>query len=1204
MLVALLLIPYLPDIVEAVGGVIPGNETYSVWNNRNLSFRSLIDALTNLSNNTVVTLSNHAVLPSSVTLDHLNNITIIGQGNPTVNFNGTGALKFVTCNNVTIEGINWEKCGTSNTLSTNSGIEFHNSSNIFLKSCLLYNFTGQAVLLSKVSGTVHIYKCTFMYNSQYGGHGTAVYYLPWKQDEFVNKLVIQESNFTMNGQAQSVVYLDDCVNRCFVDVFLQDSVFINNQGVPIYISHNYLYLGGSAFHICGSVLFKGNRANAGGGIYSINSTILFCEGSNVQFIGNIAETNGGAICLRNSVVSFSSGSFIHFYNDDTKENGGAIHSFISDITFGDNQSVIFNNNEAKGNGGAICCESSSNITIDGNSRVTFYNNSAIGNGGAVYCQQLSHITFHGDSSVTFNYNEANWYGGAVYCQHLSHITFDGDSSVKFNNNEASLYGGAVYCRNSSHITFEGDSSVAFHNNEANQYGGAVYCQHLSHITFDGDSSVTFNNNEANQYGGAVYCQHLSHITFDGDSNITFNNNEASLYGGAVYCQYSSHIRFDDNSSVTFNNNEASVYGGAVHCQISSHITFLGNSSVTFNNNEVSGDGGAVYCQYSSYITFDGDSSVTFNNNTAGYVGGAVHCWISSHIIFDGDSSVIFNNNEASGDGGAVYCADSSHITFDGDSSVTFSDNEASDDGGGALYCTSSQITFNRSSKVTFSNNRVTTGGGAIYCSKYCGISFDGNTAVIFTNNIADNGGAVHIVQSSLTFAENSLVNFTNNTVRENGGAIHISDNFTAIFQDNSHIILFLNTADRSGGAIYAELTHGSQSTITFETTEINFLNNTALRGSNVYVDISTSCNDTCLQNSIVSTNNSSFINSLLRRYIDTPPKKLEFYNTATCVENDTNKNCQMYLTRNIMLGQEIIIDACVLDYYNQPVDGTLFIIDGEDGDHQLINGSSYVLVVTCEGFRGVRIVGEEVSDVVNYSITITSHDGSKSDLKTISLKLITELSPCHPGFHYDNNTCLCYSDGDILSCSGSTSSIKRGYWFGEVDDKVTVTVCPNNYCNFTCCETANGYYELSPMRTNQCNFKRSGTACGSCEDGYTLSFDSVECVSVSQCTTGQTALIVTLSIIYWIAIVVLVFIMTYYHVGIGYLYAITYYYSVMDILLSNILYTTQGLFTTVSIMSSIAKVTPQFLGQLCLLSLSFYLLSACQQEYLTGFQHL
>jgi len=57
---------------------------------------------------------------------------------------------------------------------------------------------------------------------------------------------------------------------------------------------------------------------------------------------------------------------------------------------------------------------------------------------------------------------------------------------------------------------------------------------------------------------------------------------------------------------------------------------------------------------------------------------------------------------------------------------------------------------------------------------------------------------------------------------------------------------------------------------------------------------------------------------------------------------------------------------------------------------------------------------------------------------------------------------------------------------------------------------------------NQCNSHRSGTACGNCEEGYTLSFGSVECVSVDKCTTGQTALVVKLSMIYWIIIVILV----------------------------------------------------------------------------------
>ena len=169
-----------------------------------------------------------------------------------------------------------------------------------------------------------------------------------------------------------------------------------------------------------------------------------------------------------------------------------------------------------------------------------------------------------------------------------------------------------------------------------------------------------------------------------------------------------------------------------------------------------------------------------------------------------------------------------------------------------------------------------------------------------------------------------------------------------------------------------------------------------------------------------------------------------------------------------------------------------------------------------------------------------------------------------------------------MFCSGSSSTIKRGYWFGSVTGKPTVTLCPINYCNFTCCETSNGYYHLSPVRDDQCRSHRSGTACGSCTHGYTLSFDSTECVNIESCTVGQTVLVILLTVLYWIVIVTLVFAMMYYKVGIGYLYSITYYYSIVDILLNQNLYASRGLHLTVSIMSSFSKITPQFLGELCL----------------------
>ena len=144
--------------------------------------------------------------------------------------------------------------------------------------------------------------------------------------------------------------------------------------------------------------------------------------------------------------------------------------------------------------------------------------------------------------------------------------------------------------------------------------------------------------------------------------------------------------------------------------------------------------------------------------------------------------------------------------------------------------------------------------------------------------------------------------------------------------------------------------------------------------------------------------------------------------------------------------------------------------------------------------------------------------------------------------------------------------------------------CPINYCNFTCCETTNGFYHLSPMRKNQCALHRNGTACGDCEDGYTLSFDSAMCIQVDNCTAGQKALIIISTIFYWVFVVVAAFFLMHCQAAIGYLYVIIYYYSVMDLLLSyiHILYISGELCTMVSVLSSIAKLLPQFLGQLCL----------------------
>ena len=323
--------------------------------------------------------------------------------------------------------------------------------------------------------------------------------------------------------------------------------------------------------------------------------------------------------------------------------------------------------------------------------------------------------------------------------------------------------------------------------------------------------------------------------------------------------------------------------------------------------------------------------------------------------------------------------------------------------------------------------------------------------------------------------------------------------------------------------------------------------------------------------------------SNLQNYITTSPKKLQLYNSKfQCTDFANDTECDLYYMQNIMLGQKILLDACMYDCYDRPVDAARFFIIGTNNQGYHLDSNN--TLITCNHTVELASIYGNKSTRFNYSIKISLYDNFLPQSKEVMTKLTVELSPCHPGFSYHKSLqkCECYNASDIVFCSGSSSTIKRDYWFGSVTGKPTVTVCPINYCNFTCCETSNGYYHLSPVRDNQCRSHRSGAACGNCTDGYTLSYDSTECVSVESCTVSQTVLVVLSSILYWIVMVTLVFAMMYYKVGIGYLYGITYYYSIVDILLTQNLYTSRKSYLTVNIMSSFSKITPQFLGELCL----------------------
>ena len=301
-----------------------------------------------------------------------------------------------------------------------------------------------------------------------------------------------------------------------------------------------------------------------------------------------------------------------------------------------------------------------------------------------------------------------------------------------------------------------------------------------------------------------------------------------------------------------------------------------------------------------------------------------------------------------------------------------------------------------------------------------------------------------------------------------------------------------NTANNYGGAIYSKIT---QNTKYFNVSEISGSsgNTAGMAGNLLYIEVPKSFNSSCLSHRIVGVNNYTLNQGTLDKNVATPPKILKFYDSVKCIGNESAQ-CEEYYINNIMLGQEISIYPCLLDHYNKPAEVKQFRIIGEKKLNYSVHSLEYASISCNNAIEGISIVGAKTK-ALNYSIYLISYATAR---EIISANLTVELSPCHLGFKYQNKSqkCECYNNSRIVSCSGSSSIIARGYWFGHVTEISTVTICPINYCNFDCCRTTNGYYQLSPERVDQCKSHRSGTACGSCEEGHTLSYAVQLIVSV------------------------------------------------------------------------------------------------------------
>ena len=473
---------------------------------------------------------------------------------------------------------------------------------------------------------------------------------------------------------------------------------------------------------------------------------------------------------------------------------------------------------------------------------------------------------------------------------------------------------------------------------------------------------------------------------------------------------------------------------------------------------------------------------------------------------------------------------------------------------------------------------------------------------ISSSNFTGNkiGSALHITKSFLKFYSTTL--FQDNSARS-GAAIYIAQTSQITVDDGSTVQLVNNTASLRGGAMYIDLSNNCYNRgIVFTNftryDAISFINNSAkLSGNSLYFNIDKSCDVIRNYTSNGSTAyvpykfNYTQLHDIIGPAIAATPYEINLCPSTKCaLINNTNSSTRCIINNNIMLGQPVYFNATLCDYFYTAVEAVYFQV-------KCINcGSKYrfldnkILIQNgLENHISILSVNAD-GDLENNSNVSLKFLSFSPNYKQLTSTLSLTLSSCYNGFLFSaqSQKCECYNKTDYLHCEGDSASIKLGYWFGVFSGKYALSLCNNNYCNFFSHrkETMNGFYNLPEEIDDQCSSHRTGVACGECSEGYTLAYNSPDCISVDKCSPGMTVLVVVLTALYWVAIVAMLFGITYYlktkaKVSLGYLYGILYFYSTVDILLVSNLYTTNQVFYTVSTLSSLAKLNPQFLGRLC-----------------------
>ena len=672
-----------------------------------------------------------------------------------------------------------------------------------------------------------------------------------------------------------------------------------------------------------------------------------------------------------------------------------------------------------------------------------------------------------------------------------------------------------------HDCFLSDQSSEYSYNKANDNGGVV-------AAAEGNIQITasnFTNSIAAKSGGVFYTPAINNIIVNVTVKESLFHNNSGDSGGVIAMLSNGHLTLREN---TFRFNFAHK-GGVVFLQKGNHLTI---NNDTYIHNLANGSGGVIYSECQNNLTIN---NCILTSNRANKNGGVIYSSVRTEITITGNRCTFMRNKALNG--GAMFASKSKILV---QNYCLIRDNLAISNGGG-FYLTMSELKLNNS---YFNENIADKAGGGLHAAS-SRIIIEG--IAHFTDNEAENGGGISLESNTKligNLAQKDVISFVSNRARNHGGALFVDDQSNP---DLCAAIISMNMTSITECFTATSVSYGFSD------------NHADASGSNLFGGLLDRCtvHGRSLQKNEIDELGSGLstfqrLSNISEANLDT----IRSHPIRMCFCRDNQPDCD-YQPEHIQVnrGKGFSFELVAYDQVSRTVNATVHstltsstggLDEGQETQH--INE-------TCTELHFNLFTPLE-SDYLTLSLVGPCN---VVGISTASIRIDSTCS-CPIGFQIlDNNkaVCNCVCDKVLLpydktECNSTANSIirKENFWItyvNETNNSNGYLIYPN--CPFDYCHPPENHISVNLNLPNgsdaQCASNRTGTLCGYCKPGLSVSLGSTHCLRCPTYWPGLLVMIVIVAIFSGIGLVALILILNL-TVAVGTLNAIIFYANIIS----------------------------------------------------------